>query len=143
MTPQKGRSVDRGRREGARDFVFELPVEEERRRRNDLSGSRGPAMTLDQPQPLCAISQDVDLKDVAGLRVANSDWASQGVDAVAIDLHEFVGGHAGADLRAAGILAFEVDGVAGIDGEARSAARDSSGECVGSAERECSAIDAS
>jgi hypothetical protein len=63
--------------------------------------------------------EDVDLEDIAGLRVVNGDRAGERVDAVAIDLDKFFGGHAGTDLRPAGIVAFAADGVAGVDSQAR------------------------
>jgi len=61
--------------------------------------------------------KNIDLKYVAGLCVVDGDGTGEGVDAAAIDGEKFFGGHAGVDLCATGVLAFEADSVAGVDVE--------------------------
>ncbi len=72
------------------------------------------------PAPaLVGDAEDVDLEDVTVGGAMDGYGAGEGVDDAAVDGLEVVEGGGGGDLRAAGVEAGEVDGVAGVDGEAR------------------------
>ena len=80
-------------------------------------------------------AEDVDLEDVAGGGGVDGDRAGEGVDEGAVDGLEVCERRGGGDLCAAGVEAGEVDGVAGVDGEARWQGGVPAGVCGLSGER--------
>ncbi len=64
-------------------------------------------------------TDDLDFENVAGLRTANEHRSGEGVNAATVDAGEIFERDARMDLSASGFDALEVDGVAGIDLEAR------------------------